>query len=98
MATKGYWLVTVDVNDKERYKDYVAAGAVAYARFGGKFLVRGGQCDSVEGDWNARNVVVEFSSYQTALDCYNSPEYAKARAIRQEVAESRFLIIEGFDG
>ncbi len=97
MAKKGYWIVSVDVSDIERYKDYVTTAGPAYKRFGGKFLARGGQCTAAEGDWNPRNVVVEFPSYQIALDCYNSPEYSKARAIRQEVASSRFLIIEGHE-
>ena len=97
MTKKGYWLGTVEVSDNERYKDYVSTAAAAYQRFGAKFLVRGGENIAAEGDWCSRNVVVEFPSYQHAQDCYNSPEYAKARAIRQEVSEGRILIIEGHE-
>lgn len=98
MAKKGYWLASIDVNDDERYKDYVTLGSQVYKKYGAKIVVRAGQHQSVEGDWNPRNVVIEFPSYQDALDCYNSPEYAEARAIRQEASEGRILIIEGHDG
>ena len=97
MAKKGYWLGTVKVSDNERYKDYVAAATPAYQRFGAKFLVRGGEHIGAEGDWHSRNVVIEFPSYRHAQDCYRSPEYAKARAIRQEVSEGRILIVEGHE-
>ena len=97
MAKKGYWIASVEVNDEKRYKDYVAAGAKIYQSYGAKFLVRGGQVTGAEGKWRSRNVVVEFPSYQQAVDCYNSAEYAKARAIRQEVAESQFIIVEGYE-
>jgi uncharacterized protein (DUF1330 family) len=97
MAKKGYWIASVEVSDNERYKDYVTAATPAYQRFGAKFLVRGGEHVAPEGDWHSRNVVIEFPTYQDAHDCYQSPEYAKARAIRQEVSEGRILIVEGYE-
>lgn len=97
MAKKGYWVGSVDVRDLERYKDYVATATLAYQRFGAKFLVRGGDFIAAEGASRSRNVVVEFPSYQHAQDCYNSPEYVEARAIRQEVSEGQILIIEGYE-
>ena len=97
MAKKGYWVGSVDVRDPERYKDYIATATPAYERFGAKFLIRGGEHEAAEGDWHSRNVVIEFPSYQAAQDCYNSPEYKAARAIRQEVSEGRIIIIEGYE-
>lgn len=97
MAKKGYWVGSVEVRDLERYKDYVATATLAYQRFGAKFLVRGGDFIAAEGASRPRNVVVEFPSYQHAQDCYNSPEYVEARAIRQEVSEGQILIIEGYE-
>ena len=97
MAKKGYWVGTVEVRDLERYKDYISTATPAYQRFGAKFLVRGGDNMPVEGQWYSRNVIVEFPSYQHAQDCYNSPEYVEARAIRQEVAEGNLIIIEGHE-
>ncbi len=95
MAKKGYWIGSVEVSDPERYKDYIAAATPAYQRFGAKFLIRGGQFIAAEGPARSRNVVIEFPSYQHAQDCYNSPEYTEARAIRQAVSEGQILIIEG---
>jgi len=95
---KGYWIGRVDVSDMEAYKQYVAANALAFAKFGARFLIRGGQHAAVEGVARSRNVVLEFPSYQAALDCYHSPEYAAAMALRVNAAESDILVIEGYDG
>ena len=92
---KGYWIAHVDVSDPERYKDYVAAAAPAFAKYGAVFLARGGLTEGCEGRSRARNVVIEFPSLAAARDCYNSVEYAQARAIRPEVAEAELLLVEG---
>jgi uncharacterized protein (DUF1330 family) len=95
---KGYWIARVDVHNQEAYKNYVASNGVAFAKFGGRFLVRGGQFQAPEGTSRSRNVVIEFPSYQAALDCWNSPEYKAAKAKQQGGAEMDMLIIEGYDG
>lgn len=92
---KGYWIARVDVRDAERYKDYVAAAKPAFERFGAKFLARGGPPDHVEGPGRARNVVIEFESLAIAQECYNSPEYQAAKAIRQTVADGELVLLEG---
>ena len=81
---RGYWVARVDVHNTDAYKDYVASNGVAFAIFGGRFLVRGGQFQNPVGTSRSRNVVIEFPSYQAALDCWESPEYqaAATRAIR----------------
>ncbi|WP_282064441.1 DUF1330 domain-containing protein [Aliiroseovarius marinus] len=95
---KGYWIGRVDVENIDRYMDYVAANAAPFAEYGAKFLVRGGTFESVEGDARSRNVVIEFPSYQAARECYDSDGYQAAKAIRDEVAISDLIIIEGYDG
>ncbi len=95
---KGYWIARISPHVPERYSEYVKAATPAYQRFGAKFIVRGGAFEPVEGESRARNVVIEFPSHQAALDCYNSPEYQVARAIRQEIADGEIIVIEGFDG
>ncbi|NSX89398.1 DUF1330 domain-containing protein [Agrobacterium tumefaciens] len=92
---KGYWIARVDVNDSERYKDYVTTAKPAFERFGANFLARGGALTELEGTARARNVVIEFPSVQHAIDCYNSPEYQAAARIRQEVADAEMVIVEG---
>ena len=83
MSKKGYWIAHVDVTDPESYKDYIAANAVAFRQYGGRFLVRGGASETMEGRFRARTVIVEFKDYATALACYQSAEYAGAMAIRK---------------
>ena len=95
---KGYWIARVDVTDPESYQKYVAANAAPFAKYGARFVIRGGQFEAVEGAARARNVVLEFPSYQAALECYRSPEYADAMALRLDASEADILIIEGYDG
>jgi len=95
---KGYWIARVDVTDPEGYKAYVAANAVAFSKYGAKFIVRGGPFEAPEGTPRARNIVLEFADYATALACYNSPEYAAAKALRDGRAVADLVVIEGYDG
>lgn len=95
---KGYWIVRVDVTNQEGYASYVAANAEAFARFGARFLVRGGNFETQEGASRSRNVVIEFPSYDAALACYRSPEYAAAMAHRRDAGVVDLIIIEGYDG
>jgi len=92
---KGYWIARIDVNDAEAYKSYVAAATAAYQKYGAKFLVRGGRCEAVEGSGRARNVVIEFESFQTAMDCYRSPEYQAAAEFRRKASMGEILVVEG---
>lgn len=95
---KAYWIAHVDVRDADRYQDYVAGAKPAFERYGAKFLARGGAYEAMEGKGRGRNVVIEFPSMQAAMDCYNSPEYQAAKAIRQTVAEAEMIIVEGYEG
>jgi uncharacterized protein (DUF1330 family) len=95
---KGYWIVRIDVEDLERYQAYIVANAEPIARHGGRFLVRGGRFENPEGSSRARNVVLEFPSFEAALDCYRDPAYAEAIELRRPVSAADFLIIEGYDG
>ena len=92
---KGYWIARVDVRDPERYKDYVTAAKPAFEKYGAHFLARGGRYERLEGQVRARNVLIEFPSLEAAHDCYHSPEYQIAAAIRQEVADAEMVIVEG---
>jgi uncharacterized protein (DUF1330 family) len=92
---KGYWIAHVEVRDAERYKDYVATAKPAFERYGAKFLARGGDHQAMEGKGRPRNVIIEFPSLQAAKDCYNSPEYQAAKAIRVTVADGEIVLVEG---
>jgi uncharacterized protein (DUF1330 family) len=95
---KGYWIGRVDVSDPEQYKLYVAANAEAFKTYGAKFLVRGGAFETPEGNSRSRNVVLEFPSYQVALDCWHSPPYQAAIKLRESVSTIDLVVIEGYDG
>jgi uncharacterized protein (DUF1330 family) len=96
--SKGYWIVRVDIADMERYKAYVAANAEPLKRYGGRFLVRAGRFENPEGTSRTRNAVIEFPSYQAAIDCWKSAEYQQAIKLRQPVSTADLIIIEGYDG
>lgn len=98
MAKKGYWIALVDVTDPEKYKSYVAANAAAFRKYGARFLTRGGASETVEGKFRSRVVVIEFKDYATALACYRSPEYQKAKALRSGASIADVSVIEGYDG
>jgi uncharacterized protein (DUF1330 family) len=92
---KAYWIVRVSVRDAERYPDYLTAARPAFEKFGARFVVRGGAFETMEGSARDRNVVVEFQSRETAIACYQSPEYQAAKSIRQKYADADFIIIDG---
>ena len=85
---KAYWIARIDVTDPETYKVYASGAAAAFQQYGATYLVRGGAFTAAEGQARSRNVVIEFPSYQAALDCYNSKEYQAARAHRLRAATS----------
>jgi uncharacterized protein (DUF1330 family) len=95
---KGYWIAFADVTDPEGYKAYVAANAAAFQKYGARFLTRGGASRTPEGQTRARAVVIEFPTHQAALDCYDSPEYAAAMALRQGKSVMDLAIVEGYEG
>jgi uncharacterized protein (DUF1330 family) len=95
---KGYWIARVDVHDDEGYKAYAAANPAIFKKFGGKFVVRGGQFEAPEGTARARNVVIEFPDYAAALACYRSPEYQENIERRLPHSDIDLIVIEGYDG
>ena len=95
---KGYWIVRVDITDQEQYKLYMAANAAPFKKYGARFLVRSGRFENPEGASRSRNVVLEFPTYEIALECWKSPEYQAAIKLRQPVSTFDLVIIEGYDG
>jgi uncharacterized protein (DUF1330 family) len=95
---RGYWIARIDVHDPEGYKEYIALNQAPIAAHGGRFLVRGGDALTVEGTERQRNVVIEFPSYQAALDCMNSEGYQAALAVRRKYSEGEVVVVEGYDG
>ncbi|RNF34504.1 DUF1330 domain-containing protein [Paracoccus methylarcula] len=96
--TKAYWIAHVSIADPEAYEAYRRANAEAFRKFGGRFLVRGGPQEIVEGEMRPRSVVIEFPSLQAARDCYHSVEYQRAKAFRDPVSDADLVIVEGWAG
>ncbi|MFV0300096.1 MAG: DUF1330 domain-containing protein [Paracoccus sp. (in: a-proteobacteria)] len=94
---RGYWIAHVTVDDPAAYEAYRAANATAFAKYGGRFLVRGGPQTVVEGEARPRSVIVEFPSIEAATDCYHSPEYQAALAIRKPCSTGDVVIVAGHD-
>jgi len=91
-----YLIANIRVNDAERYEDYVAAVPALIAKHGGKYRVRGGETQVLEGQWKPdRLVVLEFADRDAALAFYNDPEYEPFRALRQSVTASNVVIVDG---
>lgn len=95
---KAYWVAHVDVADPEIYARYREANAVAFAKYGARFIVRGAPQVVREGQSRARTVVIEFPSLQAATDCFHSPEYQAAKAIRDPISTADLVIVEGYEG
>lgn len=94
-APRAYWIARVTVTDPEAYAGYQALAPAAFARYGARFLARGGPALSCEGpDWQ-RHVVIEFDSMEAARACYASPEYQAARAERAHACRAEIFIVEG---
>lgn len=91
-----YLIANVDVKDPEKYQGYSAQTPGLIEKYGGRFLVRGGECDQLEGSQPlARVVVVEFADMAAARAFYHSPEYQEVLKIRQAAAESQVFLVEG---
>ncbi len=91
-----YVIVEVDVTDPAGYDDYKKMVPASLAAYDGKFVVRGGACETLEGSWQPpRIVVLEFASVARAKQWWASDEYRVAKALRQRVADSEMIVIEG---
>jgi uncharacterized protein (DUF1330 family) len=91
-----YILVDIEVTDPERYAIYKEMAAPTLAPYGGRYIVRGGAVEQLEGDWKTnRFVVVEFPSVERAKAWLGSPEYHDARALRHAAARSKMIVVEG---
>jgi uncharacterized protein (DUF1330 family) len=95
---KGYWIVRVDIADPEKYKAYTTANAKPFARYGARFLARAGRFECVEGAARARNAIIEFPSYEAALECWHSAEYPEVMKLRTDISTIDLIVIEGYDG
>ena len=91
-----YVVTEIEVIDKDRYEAYKQMVGPSIAAYGGKFLVRGGTTETLEGTWSPqRLVIVEFVSKAQAKAWWSSPQYAEAKALRQATARTQMIVAEG---
>ncbi|HEX7458768.1 MAG TPA: DUF1330 domain-containing protein [Ginsengibacter sp.] len=90
-----YIIVDVKINNAEMYEEYKKLTPASIAAFQGKFIVRGGSTETLEGDWKpGRIVVLEFPNAELAKQWWESSEYAPAKIIRQSAANTKMILIE----
>jgi uncharacterized protein (DUF1330 family) len=91
-----YILAEIEITNPEGYKQYTQSVPATVAKYGGKFIVRGGTAEVLEGEWpQRRRVILEFPSVEAAKRWWNSPEYEKPKALRRANSDGRLLLLEG---
>ena len=91
-----YIIVQVEVTETAGYDDYKKMVPLSLAAYGGKFVVRGGACETLEGSWQPERVVVlEFPTVARAIEWWASDEYRDAKALRQRTAKTEMIVVEG---
>ena len=91
-----YIITDIDVTDPVGYEDYKKLAAPSIAAYGGKFVVRGGKVEMLEGEWSPKRlVVVEFESVEQAKRWYASQEYGEAKQVRHRTAITNMIMVEG---
>jgi uncharacterized protein (DUF1330 family) len=91
-----YVLAEIEITNPDGYKEYSTMVPATIQQYGGRFLVRGGKAQPLEGEWpERRRVIIEFPSVEAARKWWDSPEYAKPKALRKANSNGRLLLIEG---
>jgi uncharacterized protein (DUF1330 family) len=94
-----YVIGEVEIHDMDAYRPYAEGVPATIAKYGGRYLVRGGAVETMEGGWSpTRVVVLEFPSMEQARRWYQSPEYAPLLALRLRAASARIVFVEGLAG
>ena len=92
-----YIIVDIDIHDMDRYEEYKKLTPATLKLYNGKFIVRGGRTQVLEGDWKPNRIVVlEFPDAEQAKKWWDSPEYLPAKQLRQSIADTNMILAEGF--
>ena len=92
-----YIIIEIDVTNPTMYEEYKKLTPGTLSSHSGKFIVRGGVTETLEGDWQPKRIVVlEFPSTEKAKEWYYSPEYTEAKKIRQAASKGKMILVEGF--
>ncbi len=93
-----YVIVEIEIEDNDVYEEYKKLTPAAIAAYDGKFIVRGAKTECLEGNWDPQRIVVlEFPSVKRVKEWWASPEYSKAKALRQQSAKTKMIVMPGVD-
>ena len=91
-----YVIAEVEVTDPATFEQYRREVPATLAPYGGRFIVRGGATETLEGDWQPKRLVIlEFPDRTAATNWWSSQAYAAPKALRQRSARTRLLVVEG---
>ena len=91
-----YFIVDVDITDQAGFEEYRKVVPKTIEKYGGRFIVRGGKFDVLEGKWSPKRLVVlEFPSFEEAKRWYDSEEYREPKALRLKAARTNLILVEG---
>ena len=94
-----YIVVEVEIHNPAEYEDYKKLTPGSLKNYQGKFIVRGGKTETLEGDWSPqRFVMIQFPTLELAKAWWASEEYAPAKALRQRTASTKMIVVEGLEG
>jgi uncharacterized protein (DUF1330 family) len=89
-------IVEVSIHNHKEYEEYKKLTPAAVAAYDGKFVVRGGQTDTLEGNWQPERIVIlQFPTVERAKEWWNSELYTNAKIIRQRAAETKMIVVQG---
>jgi uncharacterized protein (DUF1330 family) len=95
-AVAAYVIVDLEITEPLEYEDYKQRAGATVEKYGGKYIVRGGACETLEGDWYPKRIVVlEFANTEAAKAWLNSPEYAELRKMRHRTANTQMILVQG---
>ena len=95
----GYIIADVEIHDEAGYAEYRKRVPATIAAYGGRFVVRGGTVERLEGDWEPNRIVVlEFPSVEQAREWWESEQYREPKAMRQAASTGTLLLVEGYEG
>ena len=91
-----YIIVDIEISDPAGYEEYKKLAGATVEKYGGKYIVRGGPVETLEGDWKPKRIVVlEFESVHRAKEWLNCEEYRKPRKMRHRTAKTKMIVVEG---
>jgi uncharacterized protein (DUF1330 family) len=94
----GYIIVEIDITDPVGYEEYKKSAGATVEKYGGKYIVRGGAAETLEGDWNPKRIVIlQFKDVARAKEWLNCEEYREPRKMRHRTAKSKMIVVEGVE-